>query len=100
MDSNTARAEFPGLRDKVFLDAACCSLAPKIAVESIREFLALAMNCPLNSSTDHHMFMDEMRAKTRPAVARLIHAHEDEIALVESTTHGLALAAGDSARKR
>ncbi len=94
MDSNTARAQFPGLRDKVFLDAACCSLAPKIAVESIREFLALAMNCPLASSTDHHMFMDEMRAKTRPAVARLIHAHEDEIALVESTTHGLALAAG------
>ena len=94
MDFNTTRAQFPGLADKVFLDAACCSLAPKIAVESIREFLALAMTCPLNSSTHHHMFMDEMRAKARPAVARLIHAHEDEIALVESTTHGLSLAAG------
>jgi selenocysteine lyase/cysteine desulfurase len=39
------------------------------------------------------MFMDEMRAKARPAAARLINAHVDDIALVESTTHGLSLAA-------
>ena len=32
--------------------------------------------------------MDDMRAAARPAAARLINAHEDEIALVESTTHG------------
>jgi selenocysteine lyase/cysteine desulfurase len=37
--------------------------------------------------------MDQMRAAARPAVARLINAQEDEIALVESTSHGLALAA-------
>jgi cysteine desulfurase / selenocysteine lyase len=93
MDLTAARAQFPGLEDKVFLDAACCSLAPKVAVEAIEKFLDLAMTCPLNSSTHHHMFMDEMRAKARPAAARLINAHEDEIALVESTTHGLSLAA-------
>jgi cysteine desulfurase / selenocysteine lyase len=93
MDLNAARAQFPGLHDKVFLDAACCSLAPKVAVEAIEKFLDLAMTCPLNSSTHHHMFMDEMRAKARPAAAGLINAHEDEIALVESTTHGLSLAA-------
>src|SRR5437660_6304275 len=34
-----------------------------------------------------------MRAAARPAAARLINAHPDEIALVESTTHGLTLAA-------
>lgn len=93
MDLHSARAQFPGLTDKVFLDAACCSLAPRVAVEAIEKFLGLAMTCPLNSSTHHHMFMDEMRAKARPAAARLINAHEDEIALVESTTHGLSLAA-------
>ena len=93
MELSTVRAQFPGLKDKVFLDAACCSLAPKVAVEAIEKFLDLAMTCPLNSSTHHHMFMDEMRAKARPAAARLIHAQEDEIALVESTTHGLSLAA-------
>ncbi len=88
-----ARAHFPGLLDKVFLDAACVSLAARPAVEAIQRFLDLAMVCPLDSSTHHHIFMDEMRSAARPAAARLINAHEDEVALVESTTHGLALAA-------
>ena len=88
-----ARQHFPGLLDKVFLDAACVSLAPRPAVEAISKFLDLAMVCPFDSSTQHHIFMDEMRAAARPAVARLINAYEDEIALVESTTHGLSLAA-------
>src|SRR2546427_9816408 len=34
-----------------------------------------------------------MRPAARPACAALIAAHDDEIALVESTTHGLSLAA-------
>jgi len=89
----SARQHFPGTLGKVFLDAACCSLAPRPAVEAIEKFLGLATVCPLASSTHHHIFMDEMRAAARPAIARLINAHEDEIALVESTTHGLALAA-------
>jgi selenocysteine lyase/cysteine desulfurase len=88
-----ARQHFPGLHDKTFLDAACVSLAPRPAVEAIEKFLDLAMICPLESSTHHHIFMDEMRAAARPACAALIAAHDDEIALVESTTHGLSLAA-------
>ncbi|HYK57838.1 MAG TPA: aminotransferase class V-fold PLP-dependent enzyme [Bryobacteraceae bacterium] len=88
-----ARQHFPGALDKVFLDAACCSLAPRPSIEAIQKFLGLAMTCPLPSSTHHHIFMDEMRAAARPAIAQLIHAHEDEIALVESTSHGLAIAA-------
>jgi cysteine desulfurase/selenocysteine lyase len=89
----SARQHFPGLLDKVFLDAACVSLAPRPAVEAISKFLDLAMLCPFDSSTHHHIFMDEMRAAARPAVAHLINAYEDEIALVESTSHGLSLAA-------
>lgn len=89
----SVRQHFPGLLDKVFLDAACVSLAPRPAVEAISKFLDLAMVCPLDSSTHHHIFMDEMRAAARPAAARLINADEDEIALVESTSHGLSLAA-------
>jgi cysteine desulfurase / selenocysteine lyase len=88
-----ARQHFPGLLDKVFLDAACVSLAPRPAVDAIQKFLDLAMVCPHESSTAHHIFMDEMRAAARPAAARLINAHDDEIALVESTSHGLSLAA-------
>ncbi len=88
-----ARHHFPGLRDKVFLDSACLSLAPRPAVEAIEKFLDIAMMCHADSSTHHHIAMDEMRSAARPAVARLINAHEDEIALVESTSHGLSLAA-------
>ena len=88
-----ARQHFPGLLDKVFLDAACVSLAPRPVAEAIEKFLDLAMICPLESSTHHHIFMDETRAAARPACAALIGARDDEIALVESTTHGLSLAA-------
>jgi len=88
-----ARQHFPGLLGKVFLDAACVSLAPRPAVEAIEKFLDLAMVCPLDSATAHHIFMDEMRAAARPAAARLINAYENEIALVESTSHGVSLAA-------
>src|SRR5437588_3623524 len=91
--SLNARQHFPGLLDKTFLDAACVSLAPRPAIEAIEKFLGLTMICPLDSSTHHHIFMDEMRAAARPAAGRLINAHDDEIALVESTTHGLTLAA-------
>jgi selenocysteine lyase/cysteine desulfurase len=89
----SARHHFPGVFGKTFLDAACCSLTPRPAVEAIEKFLDLAMVCPLDSATHHHIFMDEMRAAARPAIARLINSGEDEIALVESTTHGLSLAA-------
>jgi cysteine desulfurase/selenocysteine lyase len=93
MNLSDIREQFPGIKDKVFLDAACCSLAPKRAVAAIERFLDLAMTCPLDSSTHHHIFMDEMRAQARPWAARLINAQEDEIALIESTSHGLSLAA-------
>jgi selenocysteine lyase/cysteine desulfurase len=89
----TARQHFPGVHGKVFLDAACVSLAPRPAVEAVEKFLDIAMICPHESSTAHHIFMDNMRSAARPAVARLINAHEEEIALTESTSHGLSLAA-------
>lgn len=93
MNVDAARQHFPGLHGKIFLDAACVSLAPRPAAEAIEKFLDLTMVCPLDSSTHHHIFMDEMRAAARPAAAHLINAQEDEIALVESTSHGLSLAA-------
>lgn len=93
MDFDTIRDQFPALEEKVFLDAACASLAPRAAVEAIHEFLEMTLLCPSRSSTLHHIAMDEMRARARPEIARLINAGEDEIALLESTTHGLSVAA-------
>jgi len=93
MDFDNIRDQFPALKEKVFLDAACSSLAPRAAVEAIREFLEIALRCPSRSSTLHHIAMDDMRARARPEIATLINAGEDEVALVESTTHGLSVAA-------
>jgi selenocysteine lyase/cysteine desulfurase len=93
MSINAIRDQFPGVQDKTFLDAACVSLAPRAAIEAMHAFLDMALYCPGRSSTAHHIAMDEMRAGARPQAARLINAQEDEIALVESTTHGLSIAA-------
>ena len=87
------RGEFPALEDKVFLDAACVSLAPRAAVSAIAGFLDVALRCPARSSTLHHIAMDEARETARPEAARLIGAEIDEIALVESTTDALSIAA-------
>jgi cysteine desulfurase/selenocysteine lyase len=88
-----ARAQFPALSEKTFLDAACVSLASLVATEAIRKFLEVALHCPSRSSTLHHIAIDEMRSNARTEAARLINADESEIALVESTSHGLTIAA-------
>lgn len=93
MNWDEVRAQFPALEEKTFLDAACVSLAPLRAVDAIRDFLDSTLYCPERSSTEHHIVMDELRARLRPAAARLIHAAEADIAIVESTTHGLSFAA-------
>ncbi len=87
------RKEFPSLRQQTFLDSACVSLAPQRAVEKLRSFLDMAAYCPSGSSTQHHLDMDAMRSQARPQLAELINAEQEEIALVESTTHGLSLVA-------
>jgi hypothetical protein len=52
-----ARSHFPGLLGKVFLDAACVSLAPRPAVEAIEKFLDLAMVCPA-AGREHQPWSD------------------------------------------
>jgi len=93
MNQQQIRDEFPALRDKTFLDAACVSIAPRRAVAAIERFLQRALTCPEASATLNHIAMDDERSATRPVVARFLNAHEDEIALVESTSQGLAIAA-------
>jgi cysteine desulfurase/selenocysteine lyase len=66
----------------------------------MRAFLDVAAYCPSGSSTQHHIDMDVMRNAARPQVAKLINAGEDDIALVESTTHGLSLVANAIPLKR
>ncbi len=94
MDLAAVRArEFPALSDKAFLDAACVSLAPARAVAAVKTFADAAADCVEEDSSLHHVAMDGMRAKAYREGARLLHADEEEIALVESTTYGLNVAA-------
>lgn len=88
-DHNSVRALFPGTNDKAFLDAACVSIAPTVAVEAITAFLNDALLCPEVSATAQHIAMDVAREAARLEAAKLINASADEIAIVESTTAGL-----------
>jgi len=100
MTIEDARQQFPALQQLTFLDSACVSLPPQRTIEKLREFLDMTAYCPSGSSTQHHIDMDAMRSAARPQIAKLINAREDDIALVESTTHGLSLVANALPLKR
>ncbi len=93
MTIDNIRQQFPALEQLTFLDSACVSLAPQRTIAKLQAFLEMAAYCPSGSSTQHHIDMDAMRSAARPQLAKLINASEDDIALVESTTHGLSLVA-------
>jgi len=87
------REQFPVLAEKTFLDAACASLAPQVAVDAITALLRDVQTYPERSATAFHIRLDAARDAARPAAARLIGARPEDIALVENTSHGLAVAA-------
>jgi selenocysteine lyase/cysteine desulfurase len=81
------RNEFPALQNQVFLDSACFSLAPQRSIDKVCAFLDMAASWPSGSASQQHLDMDAMRSAARPPLAKLINATEDDIALMESTTH-------------
>jgi cysteine desulfurase / selenocysteine lyase len=93
MKLSEIKQQFPGLRGKTFLDAACVSLAPVASREAIDRFLDEAVMCHSRDSTSHHVALDAARSTAVREGARLLEADADEIALVESTTHGLNILA-------
>lgn len=93
MDLATARASFPGLRDATFLDSACVGLAPEQAVRAVEEVARRGAACDERDASEHHVALDAIRDGAREQAALLLGAGEDEVALVESTTQGLNLAA-------
>jgi cysteine desulfurase / selenocysteine lyase len=87
------REQFPALQEKTFFDTAGVGIAPRVAIDAVRAFLDETMLVPARSMVEHHLAIDAARERARPEAARLIGATEGEIALVESTTHGLSIAA-------
>lgn len=86
--------EFPQLDgDMTFLDAACVSFAPRRTIEAIKDFAEFTgLNDEANSSA-HHIAMDSKRNKAYEEAIKLLNAEPEEIAIVESTSHGLNIAA-------
>ena len=87
------REQFPALGSKTFLDAACASLAPQTAADAVSALLRDVQTYPERSATAFHIRLDAARDAARPAAARLIGARPEDIALIENTSHGLAVAA-------
>ncbi|UCD24505.1 MAG: aminotransferase class V-fold PLP-dependent enzyme [Gemmatimonadota bacterium] len=93
MDLLDARKSFPGLANKVFLDAAAVSLTPVQARLGIEEFLELAVSGDAGDASRLHLAMDNMRHEAIYQAAQLLNSPVENIALIESTTHGLNIAA-------
>lgn len=85
--------EFPVLKTMTFLDAACVSFAPQRAVNAVKAFADMTARQDEANSSAHHIAMDSLRGKAYAEAAKLFNAEPEEIALVESTSHGLNIAA-------
>lgn len=87
------REEWPVLDTMTFLDAACVSFAPQRTVDAIKSFAEFSARQDEANSSAHHIAMDDLRHKAYEQARILLNADEEEIALVESTSHGLNIAA-------
>jgi cysteine desulfurase/selenocysteine lyase len=97
MDMKQIRRDFPATQDKVFLNAAGLSIPPVSAIRAIESFLESSLlrphpSTPLSSTAQYHESLEQGKEKTRQEVAALLKCSPREIAIVESTTHGLNLA--------
>jgi selenocysteine lyase/cysteine desulfurase len=93
MDFAGARSLFPGTRDRVFLDSACVSLMPSTAGDALQSLSQQLLSCSARDASAHHIALDRTAGLARQKIAQLIGARPDDIALVESTTHGLEIVA-------
>lgn len=87
------KEEWPVLDTMTFLDAACVSFAPQRTVRALKDFADFAARQDEANSSAHHIAMDSKRHKAYDEAAKLLNADPEEIALIESTSHGLNIAA-------
>ncbi len=88
-----ARSTFPATEELVYLDAAAVSLISEPTYEAVRRFMDLCLHPESADASRHHLFMDQMRMRAIEEAATILNAPREEIALIESTTHGLNIAA-------
>ena len=93
LDWTAVRRQFPALANRTFLDAACVSLLPAQAAAAVTDFVQRLADPALCDATAHHVWMDAQREQAVASVAEMLQVGTERIALVESTTHGLNIAA-------
>jgi cysteine desulfurase / selenocysteine lyase len=91
--SEIIQKEFPGLSGKTYLNAGALSVAPQRAIKAVERMVAIA-SARVDANAGHIWGeFDSMLKTARRNAAWLINAEESEIALTESTTRGMTLAA-------
>ncbi len=93
MNVRDARRLFPALEQKIYLDSGAVGLMPEPATRAVKELVELASGVGDPEAKSVYSELVKKKLQTYPAVARLIGSSVDEIALVESTSHGLNIAA-------
>jgi selenocysteine lyase/cysteine desulfurase len=90
MDWRALRAGYPALNQRAYLDTACKGLPSAAAELAVVEHVRRLREAPGASTTNETLVMLEAFDRARAAVAALINADTDEIALVPSTESGIA----------
>ena len=91
--SEIVEREFHGLTGKAYLNAGALSVAPQRATQAMERMVAIA-SAQVDANAGHIWGeFDAMLKSGRRNAAWLINAEESEIALAESTTRGMTIAA-------
>jgi cysteine desulfurase / selenocysteine lyase len=89
-DWATVRRDYPALKSRAYLDTACMGIPSSRAARAVTDHVAMLREAQGPSTTDQTVRMLDQFARARRAVAALIGAAPDEIALVPSTESGIA----------
>ena len=93
MNLTIARACFPGTHNRTYLDAASIGLMPTQAEDALKQLAHDLVHVPARDTGAHHLAIAQSSSAARREIARLINSRSADIALVESTTHGLEILA-------
>jgi cysteine desulfurase / selenocysteine lyase len=89
VDWEAVRLDYPGALTKTYLDTACKGIPPTCAIEAIEAFCRDVRECAGRSATEDTLRYLQHLDDARLEAARMIGADPSEIALVESTQHGI-----------
>ncbi len=93
MNFESARDLYPGVREGVYFDTANFGLSATSVMEAVSRAMKELTRLPRSGAGQRWLDLESQGERTRRELAKLVGATPEEIALVESTTHGLRIAA-------